>query len=34
VQEEGAATMYRLARDFYLSKGSLAAHLKEALELV
>jgi hypothetical protein len=26
--------MYRLARDFYLSKGSLAAHLKEALELV
>jgi hypothetical protein len=34
VQEEGATTMYRLARDFYLSKGSLAAHLKEALELV
>jgi hypothetical protein len=34
VQEEGATNMYRLARDFYLSKGSLAAHLKEALELV
>jgi hypothetical protein len=34
VQEEGAPSMYRLARDFYLSKGLLAAHLNEALELV
>ena len=34
VQEEGAPSMYRLARDFYLSKGLLAAHLNEALDLV
>ena len=34
VQEVGATAMYRLARDFYLSKGPLAAHLEEALELV
>ena len=34
VQREGAPSLYRLARDFYLSKGRLAAHLEEALELV
>ena len=33
-QEEGVPSLYRLARDFYLSKGFLAAHLEEALELV
>jgi hypothetical protein len=34
VQEEGAPSLYRLARDFYLSKGSLATHLEEALKRV
>jgi hypothetical protein len=34
VQEEGASSLYRLARDFYLSKGSLATHLEEALKRV
>jgi len=34
VQEEGAPSLYRLARDFYVSKGLLATHLKEALGLV
>jgi hypothetical protein len=34
VQDEGAPSMYRQARDFYLSKGLLAAHLEGALELV
>jgi hypothetical protein len=34
VQEEGAPAQYRLARDFYLSKGSLATHLEEALQRV
>jgi hypothetical protein len=34
VQEEGAPSLYGLARDFYLSKGSLATHLEEALQRV
>jgi hypothetical protein len=34
VQEEGASSLYRLARDFYLSKGSHATHLEEALKRV
>ena len=34
VREESAPSICQLARDFYLSKGRLAAHLKEALELV
>ncbi len=33
-QEEGAPSMYRLARDFYLSRGSLSTHLEKALALV
>jgi hypothetical protein len=32
VEEEGAPSLFRLARDFYLPKGPLATHLKEALE--
>ena len=34
VQEKGAPSLYRLAKDFYLSKGSLATHLEEALKRV
>ncbi len=35
VREDGSwSSMYRLAREFYMSKGSLAEHLKEALRLV
>jgi hypothetical protein len=33
-QKKGAPSMYRLARDFYLSRGSLSGHLEEALEFV
>jgi hypothetical protein len=33
-EEEDPSSMFRLAREFYLSKGTLAAHLEEALELV
>lgn len=34
VQEEGASSMYRQARNFYLSRGLLASHLQEAIGLV
>jgi hypothetical protein len=33
-QEEGTPSMYRLAKNFYLSKDLLATHLEEALKIV
>jgi hypothetical protein len=34
VREKGAPSIYQLAREFYLSRGPLSAHLEEALERV